>query len=524
MQSAVSKAVTRLTIVLGVTTLCAGLAFSSRAQTATPASGEGAATATSAQMCPSPAPVPPQVDPVSRKMCHPSSCTPNFCSRGDIAPLGSHAATRPLQDRLVTLDCSPHSVTPLQVFAEATPPAGNSRLFMYYLLDSKGFQPSVFTTSIKGVNDKAMRTVWGANCDLATIGSVRVALEPKPGLPKDPDDIRAFIDIFTDIRGLFVINNESGWYEGWMIHDLRVAPVAAPDSKGHAKFGTITAQDAAALAAMGTGHNTPGHFFTVDGRAPHFPDPSDRFPEKVTNLVSLYLSMGAYNALQQSDAHAYWEFNYTTNWIHPLYELPFTGGFPDKSPTEPSDTFQDGEISRRQSIVPGDEPGDNNRSRRLAIKFGDNPDRPRDPDLFDADEDSQREFRQRFIPSGVAREVFLNAFERLASFEPHEHNLMQRLLKGYKAAIATVDTDGDGIISAAEGDPDTPNPNCPQKDNTCIFLPARSFNRFAVTREINDGLLAPRFAPSTRGWVLSGTIVTGFPVVAASQGEDADDR
>jgi hypothetical protein len=25
------------------------------------------------------------------------------------------------------------------------------------------------------------------------------------------------------------------------------------------------------------------------------------------------------------------------------------------------------------------------------------------------------------------------------------------------------------------------------------------FNRFAVTREINDGLLAPRFAPSQRG-------------------------
>ena len=52
-----------------------------------------------------------------------------------------------------------------------------------------------------------------------------------------------------------------------------------------------------------------------------------------------------------------------------------------------------------------------------------------------------------------------------------------------------------------------------------------SFNRFAVTREINDGLLAPRFAPSTRGWALSGTIVTGFPPFAASEGqEDSDDR
>ena len=523
MQSVVSKAVNGFTILVALAALCIGLG-SSRARAATPPSQESAETATSAQMCPSPAPVPPQVDPVSGKMCHPSVCTPSFCSRGDIAPLAGHPVTRPLQERLVTLDCNPHSVTPLQVFAEADPTTRKSRLFMYYLLDSTGFQPSVFTTSIPGVNDKAMRTVWGANCDLPTIGSVRVELEPKPGLPTDPDDPRAFIDIFTDIRGLFVINNESGWYEGWMIHDLRVAPIAVPDSRGHPRFGTITAQDAAALATMGSGNNVPGHFFTVDGKAPHVPSPSDRFPEKVTNVVSLYLSMGAYNALQQADAHAYWEFNYTTNWIHPLYELPFTGGFPDRSPTEPADAFQDGEISRRQSIVPGDEPGDNNRSRRLAIKFGDDPDRPRDPDLFDADEDSQREFRQRFIPSGVAREVFLNAFERLASFEPHEHNLTQRLLKGYKAAIATVDTNGDGIVSAEEGDVDTPNPNCPQKDNSCIFLPARSFNRFAVTREINDGLLAPRFAPSTRGWVLSGRIVTGFPVISASEGEDADDR
>ncbi len=160
----------------------------------------------------------------------------------------------------------------------------------------------------------------------------------------------------------------------------------------------------------------------------------------------------------------------------------------------------------------------------MAVEFGDNPDRPRDPDLFDAAVESQREFRERFVPSGIAREAYLNAFERPASFEPGEGNLTQRLLKGYKAAVATVDTNGDGIVSAAEGDADTPNPNCPEGDNSCIFLPARSYNRFAVTREINDGLLAPRFAPSTRGWVLSGNIVTGFPVVEASEGRDSDDR
>jgi hypothetical protein len=449
--------------------------------------------------------------------CHPAECTPGFTSRGDIAPLAKHGVTHALFERLKTLDCSPHSVAPIQVFAEADPKTRGSRLFQYYLLDSKNFQPSVFTTLIKGVNDTAMLTSFGANCGLSTIGSVRLEVEPKPGLPSDPDDIRAFIDVFTDIRSLFVINNESGWYEGWMIHDLQVAKVEPCPRGAKPQFDTITPDDAKLLAAMGTGNNVPGHTFTSDGKAPHAPSPSDHFPDKVSNLVSLHLSMGAYNSLQQSDAHNYWEFNYTTNWIHPLYELPFTGGTDNQ--------YQNGQISFRQSIVPGSGPGDNNRSVKLAVMFGDNPDLPRDPDKFDAEDDSQREFRERFIPSGIAHEALLNAFERPASFEPDVKDPTQRLLDGYKAAIALVDLNGDGIVSAAEGDPDSPGHFCPGTDDlTCAYLPARSYGRFAVSREINDGLLAPRFAPSTRGWVLSGTAVTGFGVIAASQGRDSDDR
>src|SRR5262249_38022760 len=138
-------------------------------------------------------------------------------------------------------------------------------------------------------------------------------------------DPGAFIDIFTDISGLFVINNESGWYEGWMIHDLMVPSVAPPRADGSgAQFGTITAGDATVLAAMGTGNNVPGHLFTLDGKAPHPPSAGDHFPDRQTNLVSIFLSMGAYNCLQQSDCHAYWEFNQYTDWVFPLYELPFT--------------------------------------------------------------------------------------------------------------------------------------------------------------------------------------------------------
>src|SRR5262249_57721852 len=100
-----------------------------------------------------------------------------------------------------------------------------SQLFAYYLLDTTGFEPNVFTTTIVGINDGTAPTATGPNHDLPTIAAVRLVVEPKPGLPTDPTDPGAFIDIFTDISGLFVINNESGGYEGWMIHYLMLPSV-----------------------------------------------------------------------------------------------------------------------------------------------------------------------------------------------------------------------------------------------------------------------------------------------------------
>ena len=156
--------------------------------------------------------------------CHPN---PNaaadrltITNRGDIAKLPD-----PLKDRLERLADRGHTYLPLQVFAEADKP---SELFQYYLLDTEGFEPNVFTTIFPGVNDTVQLTATGGNCGLPTVGAVRVVLEPKPGLPTDPHNPKAFIDVFTDISPLFVINNESGWYEGWMIHDLVVPGTAAP--------------------------------------------------------------------------------------------------------------------------------------------------------------------------------------------------------------------------------------------------------------------------------------------------------
>src|SRR5713101_5674319 len=216
----------------------------------------------------------------------PAPCHPNpriaedretVLNRGDVRHL-----PEPLENRLAELAGRPHSQLPTQAYAEADKP---SQLFQYYLLDTDGFEPNVFTQIFPGVNDSVQLTATGGNCGLPTVGAGRVVLEPKPGLPTDPNDPRAFIDIFTDISPLFVINNEGGWYEGWMIHDLTVPSVAPPRPDGHAQFGTMTPRDAEMLKKMGPGNNVPGHLFTVDGTAPHFPSPSDHFPGQQTNVV-----------------------------------------------------------------------------------------------------------------------------------------------------------------------------------------------------------------------------------------------
>jgi hypothetical protein len=458
--------------------------------------------------------------PITTAEQPPSPCHPNpnaaadsaaVAARGDIASL-----PQPLKDRLVRLADRPHSFPPIPAFSEADSP---DRLFQYYLLDTTGFEANVFTAQLPGVNDSVQLTVTGANCGLPTIGAVRLVVEPKPGLPTDPNDPRAFVDIFTDISPLFVINNESGWYEGWMIHDLVVPAVAPPRRDGHAQFGAITQDDADLLKQMGSGNNAPGNIFTLDGRPVHFPSASDHFPDRQTNVVPLHVSMGTYNAMQQADTHSYWEFNYLgTNWVHPLYELPFTGGFAADF-GKPPNAFQKNQIGALLSIVPGSGPeGVTNKPSVL----GDNPNLPRDPDKFDGDVDAQRELRFRNIPSGLANEIYLDVYMRRASFEKNTGDLHERLFRAYAAEVARVDTNGDGVISAVEGDIDTPSDGF--ADNSRLFLAPTVFNRFAVTREINDGLIAPRFAPSQRAWVLSGFQVKVDPPAEVSAGRDSDDR
>jgi hypothetical protein len=102
------------------------------------------------------------------------------------------------------------------------------------------------------------------------------------------------------------------------------------------------------------------------------------------------------------------------------------------------------------------------------------------------------------------------------------HDATQRLFDAYAAEVARIDTNGDGAVSFVEADAEGTSDG--GQSNERLYLPATSFDRFAVTREIDDGMLAPRFAPSQRAWVLSGAVTPVDPPAPASSPRDGDDR
>src|SRR5258708_33660622 len=159
----------------------------------------------------------------------PAPCHPNqgaaadretVSTRGDIAGLPD-----PLKDRLVQLADRPHTFLPMQVFAEADQPG---QLVQYYLLDSGGFEPNVFTEVFPGINDAVQLSATGGNCGLPTLATVHVVIELNTRLATDPNDPKAFLDVFTDISPLFLITNKTGWYQDWMIPNLFLPQTPPP--------------------------------------------------------------------------------------------------------------------------------------------------------------------------------------------------------------------------------------------------------------------------------------------------------
>ncbi len=88
---------------------------------------------------------------IARAEQPPPPCHPNPDAAADRAAIASRQDVvqlpQPLQERLIRMADRPHTFLAMQAFGEADK---RSRLFQYYLLDSTGFEPNVFTARSPG--------------------------------------------------------------------------------------------------------------------------------------------------------------------------------------------------------------------------------------------------------------------------------------------------------------------------------------------------------------------------------------
>jgi len=177
--------------------------------------------------------------------------------------------------------------------------------------------------------------------------------------------------MFTDISGLFVINNESGWYEGWMIHGRdRARRGRGLGRTGHAQFGHPPPRPMRQSShGSVTTTTSPARHSPPDGKDVHLPAATDHWPDRVSNTVPVQLSLGAYNATQQSDLHSYWELNQYTNWTPADLRTALHRGYPPA----PSRTVRS--VPDPRSFL---DPAHRDQQTPPQT-FGDNPNIPRDP-------------------------------------------------------------------------------------------------------------------------------------------------
>ena len=192
------------------------------------------------------------------------------------------------------------------------------------------------------------------------------------------------------------------------------------------------------------------------------------------------------------DAHNYWEFNYTTNWIHPALRAAVRRRLsrssrhragrhlprrrarcasPRSSPVSASGSTSIAAAPSCSATIP----------IVRAIPICSTPRSTRSANFASASCRAASRARCSSTRSSGSRRSSRG-----------EHDLQRRLSDGYKAAVALVDSNGDGIVSALEGDIDTANANCPQGDNSCFFLRAASVR--PLRRDARDQRRLPRAA------------------------------
>jgi len=195
----------------------------------------------------------------------------------------------------------------------------NSSSTIFWIL--RVFSRTSFYDNLSGVSmDHVQLTVTGAE----TAGCPRSAAvrgcgwNPKPGLPTDPNNPAAPSSTYlpTSTRCLSS-TNESGWYEGWMIHDLTVPQVNANASRRRPCAVWAPILQAGCRRSEGNGEwgiISRANIFTMDGNAVHFPSRVRIISPRCSDqrCPDLREQWGALQTPCNSrDVHSYWEFNYT---------------------------------------------------------------------------------------------------------------------------------------------------------------------------------------------------------------------
>jgi hypothetical protein len=166
-----------------------------------------------------------------------------------------------------------------------------------------------------------------------------------------------------------VINNESGWYEGWMIHDLTSARRGAA-SRRASTIRTMTYADAVAIAAGATITTSLENSSRATAKMTPFPRMSDHFPDRRRSRVRS-IEHGRVQLPAAERLSCLLEFNEYTTGFFPLFEIPSTGGWQEHLRPASNTTFvvdtRIGPARRRQQPA------------RPQADVGDDPNNPRDP-------------------------------------------------------------------------------------------------------------------------------------------------
>ena len=380
----------------------------------------------------------------------PAPCHPNpnaaadsaaVAARGDVAKL-----PQPLKDRLVRLADRP---TPSRRSRRSPRRTSPSQLFQYYLLDTTGLRAQRLhrrrsRRQRPGDAHRDRRQLRPADDRRRAPGASSRSRACRP-IPNDP---RAFIDVFTDISRLFVINNESGWYEGWMIHDLaRRARRPRRDATATRSSARSLPADADALAqTMGQRQQRARQRSSRRRRAAALPERERSLP-RPRRPTSCRSSSAWARTTPCSRATRTRTGSSTTR---PTGSTRSTScRSPAASRRRRLRRLRTARSARCSRSCPGSGPAGVDEQARSC--YGDNPNLP----ARSRQVRRRRSTRSASSASASSRaasrnEIFLDVYERLASFEPGSP-FPQRLFDAYAAEVARVDTNGDGIISAVEG-------------------------------------------------------------------------